>query len=456
MKFNELMSKTQYVCQECGASFPTWSGQCLVCGAWNSLVEEVIESGVSQSQAKLSSVRLNELLAHSQVKGQRLSTGLAEFDRVLGGGLVDGGVMLLVGSPGVGKSTLLTQVALALILSRSKFSVAYVAGEESPSQIALRVKRVIENEQLKSSVKKPTSPKNELERLEFVNCIQVERVVKHLKKTKPSLVIVDSVQTLISKQLSGVAGSVGQVRASAEKLIEFAKAESVPVFLVGHVTKEGRVAGPMTLEHMVDVVLDFSGDKNTNLRLLRATKNRFGATDEVGVFQLDEVGFQTVANPSKLFTSHQDYEKVAGAVFACVVEGTRPMVVEVQALVTPSFLPTPRRVGRGVDSARLQVLSAVLEKHLELPLGSHDIFVSIVGGYRTKEPALDLAIAAAIISSLNNKPMGKRVFVGEVGLLGEVRRVKLFGLREREVTRLGYKDLISFKNLKNVCALTKL
>ncbi len=450
------MSKTQYVCQQCGTSFPTWSGQCVTCGAWNSLVEELIESKSGQVRNRLSSVKLNELLTYSsKTKNQRLSTGLTELDRVLGGGLVKGGVMLLVGSPGVGKSTLLTQVALALIMSRSKRSVAYVAGEENPEQIALRVKRVIENEQLKSTVKKPLDLKDRLKQLEFISGNQVEGVIKHLKKTRHDLVIVDSVQTLVSQQLNGVAGSVGQVRASAERLIEFAKASKVPVFLVGHITKEGKVAGPMTLEHMVDVVLDFSGDKNTNLRLLRAAKNRFGATDEVGVFQLEEAGFQAVANPSELFTSHQDYQKVAGAVFACVIEGTRPMVVEVQALVTPSFLPTPRRVGRGVDPARLQVLSAVLEKHLKLPLGNHDIFVSIVGGYRTKEPALDLAIAAAIVSSLKNKPMGRRVFVGEVGLLGEVRKVRFFGLREKEVSRLGYKELVSFKNLKSIYALSK-
>ena len=455
------MSKTQYVCQQCGASFPKWSGQCLNCGAWNSLVEEVVappSKNLNRQITNAVDVSLSQLMNQATKDHTRLSTTIKEFDRVLGGGLVNGEVVLLAGSPGIGKSTLLTQSVLGLITKgiQKNHQIVYVAGEENPEQIALRIKRIIKSEHLSLDNIPQGELEEKLNKVKFLTTNQVEGVINYLKKNKPSLVVVDSIQTLVSANLSGAAGSVGQVRASAEKLIEYAKVSKVPLILIGHVTKEGRVAGPMTLEHMVDAVLDFSGDKSTDLRLLRATKNRFGATDEVGVFQLDEFGFRSVANPSELFTSHQDVKKAVGAVFGCVVEGTRPLLVEVQALAVRSYLPTPRRVGRGVDVARLQVLTAVLEKYLKLPLGQYDIFVSIVGGYQTKEPALDLAVAAAIVSSLKNKPMGSRVFVGEVGLLGEVRKVKLFELRKKEVRRLGYKQLVSFQNLKHISQLLKL
>ncbi len=459
------MSKTEYVCQQCGFAHPKWVGQCQSCGAWNSLVEQVVETSstpksISAKLPPAQSVSLVDLVKQPQ-SNQRLVTTMSEFDRVLGGGVVKGGVVLLAGNPGIGKSTLMTQALLALVTKSDQFwrdnpKIVYLAGEENPEQIYLRIKRIIRSEHLGLAKLSQQRLEKKLERIEFISDTRVERVINYLKTIKPLLVLVDSIQTLTSEALTAGAGSVGQVRASAEKLIAFAKSTQTPIFLIGHVTKEGRIAGPMTLEHMVDCVLHFSGDKSAELRLLRATKNRFGATDEVGVFQLDEFGFQAVADPSQLFTSHQDVEHAIGAVFSCVIEGTRPLLVEVQALVVPSHLPTPRRVGRGVDSARLQVLSAVLEKYLKLPLGSHDIFVSIVGGYKTNEPALDLAIASAIISSFKAQPMGKKVFVGEVGLLGEIRKVKLFNLRQKEVKRLGYKQLISFKTHHHIREMTQL
>ena len=459
------MSKTEYICQQCGFAHPKWVGQCQSCGAWNSLVEEVIDQQPATKfvQADISpaqSMNLVDLIRQPQ-PNQRLMTTMVEFDRVLGGGIVLGEVVLLAGNPGIGKSTLMTQVLLAMITKSDQFwrnnsKIVYLAGEENPEQIYLRIKRIIKSEHLGLAKLGKKSLEKRLSRIQFVSDTRVDRVINYLKTIKPVLVLVDSIQTLTSEGLTAGAGSVGQVRASAEKLIAFAKSTQTPMFLIGHVTKEGRVAGPMTLEHMVDCVLHFSGDKSAELRLLRATKNRFGATDEVGVFQLDEFGFQAVADPSQLFTSHQDVKRAVGAVFSCVVEGTRPLLVEVQALVVPSHLPTPRRVGRGVDSARLQVLSAVLEKYLNLPLGSHDIFVSIVGGYKTVEPALDLAIATAIISSIKARPLGKKVFVGEVGLLGEIRKVKLFNLREKEVKRLGYQQLISFKTHHHIREIANL
>ena len=452
--------KTQFVCQQCGASFPAWSGRCSSCGAWNSLVEESVEKRTSPTVSglsKLKPVSLASLISDTRPKSlKRLTTTISEFNRVLGGGVVLGEVVLLAGSPGVGKSTLLTQMVLGMLTKSDQkdTKIAYVAGEESPHQIHLRIKRLRDFRRLNLFEAKTPSLEEKLNNLIFIKDLQVERVVNHLKKLKPTLVVVDSVQTLTSGELSGTAGSVGQVRMVTERLIEFAKTTNTPVFLVGHVTKEGRVAGPMTLEHMVDAVLSFFGDKNTDLRLLRATKNRFGATDEVGVFRLSDVGFVSVKNPSEMFTSsHPEKENAVGAVFGCVVEGTRPLLVEVQALVVPSHLPTPRRVGQGIDSARLQILTAVAEKYLKLPLGNYDVFVSIVGGYKTKEPALDLAIMAALVSSFKEISFGKKVFVGEVGLLGEVRKVRLYDLRTKEVRRLGYKELVSYQNLKHIKGL---
>ncbi len=451
--------KTQFVCQQCGASFPTWSGQCSACDAWNSLVEEAVEKTTKTTLdlPELKPVSLAQIMNDSETLSlKRLTTTISEFDRVLGGGVVLGEVVLLAGSPGVGKSTLLTQMVLGMLTKSDQKNtrVVYVAGEESPHQIHLRIKRLSEFSKLSLPKSKTDLLEKKLANLIFVKDLQVERVVNHLKKTKLSLVVVDSVQTLVSDELSGVAGSVGQVRLVTEKLTEFAKTTNTPIFLVGHVTKEGRVAGPMTLEHMVDAVLNFFGDKNTDLRLLRATKNRFGATDEVGVFQLDETGFVSVKNPSEMFTSgHLEKKEPTGAVFSCVVEGTRPLLVEVQALVVPSHLPTPRRVGQGIDSARLQILCAVVEKYLKIPLGNYDVFVSIVGGYKTKEPALDLAVVAALVSSFKEISFGKKVFVGEVGLLGEVRKVRLYHLRQKETKRLGYEKLVSYQNLKHIKGL---
>ncbi len=455
--------KTVFVCHTCGSEFPRWSGQCSNCGAWNTLVEEVKE----KNQTKTSSVLAEKSsIFFSQVelvKGskKRFSTGVSELDRVLGGekseqGMIAGAVMLLGGEPGIGKSTLLTQVVLHALKQQGTNSpapVVYVCGEESPSQIALRINRLLESEQEKNS------DTSYVKNLLFVTTTDIDAVAAVLEQEKPSLVIVDSIQTVHTEQLSGGAGSVGQVRYCTEILTELAKKLSFPLFLVGHVTKEGQIAGPKVLEHVVDAVIELTGERTGELRLLRAIKNRFGATDEVGVLQLTEYGFYSVENASSFFIEHQE-KAVPGSVCTCVLEGTRPLALEVQALVVKSPLAMPRRVGRGVEISRLQVITAVLQKYSRMPFDEYDIFVSLAGGYTTKEPALDLAIAVALVSSLKNTSIqAGTAVVGEVGLLGEVRSVQLLDRRKKELERIGFKNIFlpnEYKNVKNVLAELKL
>lgn len=455
--------KTVFVCQTCGGEFPRWSGQCSSCGAWNTLVEEVKEK--NQTKAATVLVEKNSI-PFSQVelvKGskKRFSTGVSELDRVLGGekneqGMIAGAVMLLGGEPGIGKSTLLTQVVLHSLKHQSSertAPVVYVCGEESPSQIALRINRLLDSEQEKDG------DKTYVEKLLFVTTTDIDAVAAVLEQEKPSLVIVDSIQTVHTEQLSGGAGSVGQVRYCTEILTALAKRHNFPLFLVGHVTKEGQIAGPKVLEHVVDAVIELTGERTGELRLLRAIKNRFGATDEVGVLQLTEYGFYSVENASQFFIEHQE-KAVPGSVCTCVLEGTRPLALEVQALVVKSPLAMPRRVGRGVEISRLQVITAVLQKYSRMPFDEYDIFVSLAGGYTTKEPALDLAIAVALVSSLKNTSIpASTAVVGEVGLLGEVRSVQLLDRRRKELERMGFKNIFlpnEYKNVKNVLADLKL
>lgn len=450
--------KTIFVCQNCGWHSPRWQGQCSECGEWNTLVEEVSENKLAATTSdKLTQAAQQKVLsfvdvAKSDTIIRRLSTGISEFDRVLGGaegqqGMVAGGVYLIGGEPGIGKSTLLTQVVLALLRTADRDQtiiqkpILYVCGEESPAQISLRINRIIKNEQFNFDC------------LKFITSTDVAEISALIVSLQPALVVVDSIQTVTTTDLSGAAGSVGQIREVTDRLTRVAKSQHVPLFLVGHVTKEGVISGPKILEHIVDAVLELSGERTSEIRLLRAIKNRFGATDEVGVFQVAEEGYVEVTNPSTFFIQ-EDREQVAGSAIVCVMEGTRPLLVEVQALVVSSQLPTPRRVGRGIDVSRIQVLAAVLQKHCRLNLGTYDIFVSVAGGFTVKEPAADLGIALAIASSLTNTPVPSgTVAIGEVGLLGELRTVALQSRREKESVRLGFSKLLTKQKQKTLAGL---
>ncbi|MBP7768363.1 DNA repair protein RadA [Candidatus Woesebacteria bacterium] len=440
--------KTQFVCQNCGQAYPRWTGQCPNCSEWNTLVEEIVEAKstkIRSSAEGVSGISFSQVDLFKASK-RRIPTGVGELDRVLGGekdqlGMVAGAVMLIGGEPGIGKSTLLTQVVLEQVARISQEEtpqpIVYVCGEESPTQIALRINRILEH-QTKKIV---TAEK--LENLVFLANTDVDVVVSSLAALNPCLVVVDSIQTMTTGDLSGVSGSVGQVRESTERLTHAAKKQNFPLFLVGHVTKEGQLAGPKVLEHIVDAVLELNGERTSDLRLIRTIKNRFGATDEVGVLQLSEAGFISVTNPSSLFLEHQA-APVPGSATVCVLEGTRPLLLEVQALAVRSQLPMPRRIGRGVDVTRIQVISAILQKYCRMPLDSYDLFVNLAGGYSTKEPGLDLGIAMAIASSVQNKPVpAQTVFIGEVGLLGEIRQVNLLERRIKESKRLGFEHNIS-------------
>ena len=447
-------SKTVYVCQNCGNSQPKWAGQCGECGEWNTLVEEVLEvTGTKlgqRSAAVPKGLKLSDV-SKSKNQSKRLSTTISELDRVLGGGetggMVAGAVMLLGGAPGIGKSTLLTQVMMGVASGKGEGQVVYVCGEENPDQIYLRIKRILnieQNNNEKNKVHQNASLSSILEEnVVFLTTTNVDEVVAYLERVSTVLVIIDSIQTMTTTDLTGVAGSVGQVRECTDRLVRVAKRIRTPLFLVGHITKDGKLAGPMVLEHAVDAVLELTGDRSEEVRLLRAVKNRFGATDEVGVFKMSEGGFESVTNPSQIFLGEHD-QPTSGAAVAVVMEGTRPLLVEVQALAVRSYLPTPRRIGRGLDSNRLHILTAVLEKHLGLPLSSYDVFVSLTGGFVTKEPAVDLAVCLALVSSITNQPLPiQTACVGEVGLLGEIRPVALLGRRLKEAERLGYSKVIS-------------
>ncbi|GIK84508.1 MAG: DNA repair protein RadA [Patescibacteria group bacterium] len=449
---------TVFVCQNCGWTTAKWVGQCYECHTWNAMVEELpIETIANKKSAKAQKIE-DFTVTFSQVETlsaskSRLSTNIDEFDRVLGGedsnfGMVLGSVMLIGGEPGIGKSTLLTQMVVGMLQpsktgsSKSEHKFMYVCGEENPAQVALRIERIAK--QFHENV---TTVKDNLI---FVTTADVDAITAAMQKLKPRCVVVDSIQTVTTTDLSGAAGSVGQVRECAERLTTTAKALHIPLFLVGHVTKEGVISGPKVLEHIVDSVLELSGDRTGDLRILRAIKNRFGATDEVGVFRMREYGFESVSNPSELFLEYADTQ-VPGSITACVMEGTRPLLVEIQALVVESQLAMPRRVGRGINLPRIQVLSAVLQKHCYLPLGSTDIFASVAGGFEVKEPSIDLGLAVAMASSLNNKPIKeKTVFIGEIGLLGEIRSVNLLDRRIKEAKRLGFTNIISKKTHKSV------
>lgn len=430
--------RTSYVCQQCGNEFASWFGKCPNCGEWNSLVETVKESpkigGTPLRQGSAGLAKPLKLSEVRHIEKNRLKSGFDEFDRVMGGGIVPGSVTLLAGDPGIGKSTLLLHVI-------AKCGGLYVSGEESAEQIKLRAKRLgIEGKNI--SVLSETS---------------VESIAASLETSEDkSLVVIDSIQTLTSTDLDGMAGSVGQIRHCAEVLVGVAKSKGIPMIIIGHVTKEGTIAGPKVLEHMVDTVLYLEGERFANARILRTFKNRFGAVEEVGIFEMDEKGLKEISNPSALFLQDR-VKNVPGSVVTVVMEGTRPMLVEIQALAVPSQLAMPRRIGNGIDYNRLQLIVAILSKRLSLPIGTFDIFVNVSGGMKIEEPAADLAVAIAILSSFKNKPLDPKTAVfGELGLLGEVRSIGSDERRTKEARRLGFTTVISPKTTRNLKQATTL
>lgn len=433
---------TRFICQKCGFEALKWQGQCEGCNEWNSLVETLQQVQTKQFGVKRRTSNSREPIKLSQVKSKnvdRVKTGIGELDRVLGNGMVPGSVVLLAGEPGIGKSTLLTQLSMRL-----RGEVLYVCGEESPEQIKIRIERLKESK-VESS-------------LSFLSETNVDEVIASVQSMtkKPGLVIVDSVQTMNTEDLTGMAGSVGQVRECSHRLLKMAKELNVPVFLVGHVTKQGAIAGPKVLEHLVDTVLYLEGDKKHVFRILRAQKNRFGSVDEVGVFLMSDKGLTEVSNPSDVFLEERQ-KGVAGSCVVATMEGTRPVLVEIQALTVPSQLAVPRRVGTGVDRNRLQLLTAVLTKRCRLSLGQMDVYVNVAGGLKLNEPAADLGMCMAIASSFKNKPVSNKTAVfGEVGLLGEVRRVSFSEKRVKEAKKLGYSRVITPGSVKTVVEAVRL
>lgn len=466
--------RTNYVCQQCGASTPRWAGKCPHCGTWSSLVETIEESqkGASYARSKLTpEQRKAELIPLQQIEKIQLArrtTGVAEFDRVLGGGIVPGMVVLLAGEPGIGKSTLLLELAsrLSQNVSSIAYSVSskvqnkarklkddkdenasthntqypihhtilYVAGEESPHQIKIRAERLgIGNAPI--TVLPQTN---------------VDIITEVIEAEKPAFVFVDSVQTLKTDDLTSTFGSVGQVRESVDRLTRLAKRLKIPTFFVGHVTKEGNIAGPKVLEHIVDTVLVLEGDEAHNFRILRTEKNRFGSTDEVGVFTMDENGLNEVTNPSQIFLSER-LTQAPGSVVVPTMEGTRPILVEIQALTAPTTLALPRRVGQGIDYNRMQLLLAILSRHFNSTIAKLDVFVNIAGGLKVNEPAIDLGVCLAVASAFTGTALSEQLACfGEVGLLGEVRSVRFAKQRSQEAKRLGYTKVISPETAKSL------
>ena len=421
--------KSEFVCQSCGSSYPQWAGKCENCGEWNSLVEENASSGIGANPGKQmrkgTAVQLVSLAGESE-EAPRIATGIPELDRVTGGGFVKGSALLVGGDPGIGKSTLLMQASAAL--AKKGHKVVYVSGEEAVAQIRMRAQRL-----------------NAIEpQVGLAAETSVENILATLDGDQPpALLIIDSIQTLWTELADSAPGTVSQVRSAAQAMIRYAKKSGTCVVLVGHVTKEGQIAGPRVVEHMVDAVLYFEGEGGHHYRILRTVKNRFGPTDEIGVFEMSDKGLREVSNPSELFLGERNANSPGAAVFAGM-EGTRPILVEIQALVVQSTLGTPRRAVVGWDSARLSMVLAVLEAHCGVKLGDYDVYLNVAGGYRISEPAADLAVAAALVSSLCGKPLpADAVYFGEISLSGSTRPVAHSVQRLKEAGKLGFEQAVA-------------
>ncbi len=422
--------KTIYLCSRCGAESPKWSGQCMKCGSWNTLVEDAVNIG--KKEKALSAVAAKPVITlKNRQKKERLLTGIDEFDRVVGGGFMPDAVALLAGDPGIGKSTLTLQICGRMAEAGKK--VLYFSGEESVDQITDRARRL--------KIKTPIS---------LFNLNSLESILATIEAEKPGFVVVDSVQVMSSDEVASQAGSISQVRYVTEQLMQTAKSKNIPILLIGHVNKEGNLAGPQVLTHLVDTVLFLEGDRFHQFRLLRTTKNRFGAVDEVGVFQMNEQGLEEVKNPSASFLEGRA-ENPIGSVIVPVLEGTRTFLVEVQALTSYTHFGYPKRTASGVDMNRLNIILAVLERYAKIKLDNTDVFVNVVGGLKLSEPAIDLAIAMAVASSKLKKPLPPDLAVmGEVGLSGEVRIVSQTEKRLKEAEKLGFKNILSAKQVKSV------
>ena len=445
--------KTIFSCANCGAQFPKWSGRCLECGAWGTLAQETKDSHQAKAQ-ELKKISPAKIIDLKDIKGgdlKRLSTGLKEADRVLGGGLVPGSLILLSGEPGIGKSTLVAQIAGA---PNSNLKVIYASGEESAAQVKNRLERL----------------NCRLDKFKFISETNVEKIIAAAQANKPDLLIIDSIQTVYSSQVVTEAGGVSQIRAVAVSFLELAKEHDISVLLIGHITKDGQVAGPKSLEHIVDTVLSLEAETHHNYALLRSTKNRFGSVNELGVLEMTSHGFREISNPASVFIN-EEIGALAGSVLGCIIEGSRPFLIDLQALVSKTVFGYPQRKASGFDLNRLQVLSAVISKRSKINLLAQDIILNVAGGLRISDPALDLAAVAAIVSSYLNKPFRRDTIVlGEVGLGGEVRRIFRLEERLKEAKRLGFKQalipegkikaetdlkLIKIKNLEDLVEFIK-
>lgn len=424
-------TKTTYFCQNCGAQSPKWVGRCPSCGEWNTFVEEVIQRGDEVKTPGLirsSSQRASKPQLVNEInigKEHRIPIGDQELDRVLGGGLVPGSLVLFGGEPGIGKSTLMLQLAVNL----KKLKVLYVSGEESEQQIRMRAERIGMNND-SCYILTETSTQN---------------IFKQIEQLEPQLLIIDSIQTLHSNQIESSAGSVSQIRECASEILRYAKESGTPVFLIGHITKDGSLAGPKVLEHMVDTVLQFEGDRNHVYRLLRTIKNRFGSTNELGIYEMQGNGLREVSNPSEILISNRD-EPVSGVAIAATMEGMRPMLIETQALVSSAAYGTPQRSSTGFDLRRLAMLLAVLEKRCGFRLGVKDVFLNLAGGIKVEDPAIDLAVVCAVLSSSEDIPVSPKIcFAAEVGLSGEIRPVSRIEQRISEAEKLGFEQIFISK-----------
>lgn len=420
--------KKIYSCNNCGAKYPKWMGQCIQCGEWNTIEEEIIKSKKIPEQKILeNNSKVQEIKDISTQKNERIKIYDNELNRVLGGGLVPGSLILISGEPGIGKSTLILQISISI-----NKKVLYVSGEESQQQIKIRADR-ISNDQTECYILTETN---------------LELILKSIENILPEIIVIDSIQTIQTDNIDNSQGSTPQIKECTSTLIKVAKQTGIPIIIIGHITKDGNIAGPKVLEHMVDVVLNFEGDKNHQYRILRSKKNRFGSTSEIGIYEMFDKGLQIVKNPSELFTSNRD-EALSGNSIGITIDGNRSIMVEIQALVSSAVYGTPQRISNGFNSKRLNMLLAILEKKLGFKIGIKDVFINITGGIKIEDPALDLAVVSSILSSNTNLSIDSKVcFCAEIGLSGELRNVSNINLRISEAERLGYEKIIISKGSK--------